>query len=216
MEDRDFKGVWIPKEIYLDKELNALDKIIFTEIDSLDNGDGCYASNKYLADFCQCSETKVSTAISKLIQKGYVKLESFNGRSRNLKSSLSNFERQTFKKCKADSQKLKAINIDYQNSLLRESNNIPPCIPPEGKPKRFVKPTLEEVKEYCLSRGNGVDPQRFIDYYEASGWKRGRTPIKDWKACVRTWEKNDKPRQRSFADMAAEIEREMNDTSGYF
>ena len=52
-------------------------------------------------------------------------------------------------------------------------------------------PTLEEVKEYCKTRNNKVNAERFIDYYESNGWKVGRNPMKDWKACVRTWEKND-------------------------
>ena len=59
------------------------------------------------------------------------------------------------------------------------------------KRKRFVPPTIEEVTEYCNERNNTVDPQRFIDYYESSGWMRGKNRIKDWKACVRTWERND-------------------------
>ena len=92
--ERDFKGVWIPKEIWLDERLNALDKIILTEIDSLDCGeDGCYASNEYIAKFCQCSEWKVSTAISKLIDLGYIKALSFDGRTRKLKSCLVLFQR---------------------------------------------------------------------------------------------------------------------------
>jgi DNA-binding PadR family transcriptional regulator len=58
------------------------------------------------------------------------------------------------------------------------------------KPKRFTPPTLEEVKEYCIERKNNVDAQRFIDYYSSNGWKVGRNSMKDWKAAVRTWEKN--------------------------
>ena len=54
---------------------------------------------------------------------------------------------------------------------------------------RFTPPTLEEVRDYCHERKNGIDPQKFIDHYEANGWIRGKTKIKDWKACVRTWEK---------------------------
>ena len=93
-EKRDFKGVWIPKEIWLDERLNALDKCIFVEVDSLDNEEtGCYASNKYLAEFCKCSETKVSTALSKLINLGYLYVQSFDGRQRILKSRLSKIER---------------------------------------------------------------------------------------------------------------------------
>ena len=66
-QERDFKGVWIPKEIWLDKRLTPLDKMILVEIDSLDiTNKGCFASNKYLAEFCQCTETKISTTISKL------------------------------------------------------------------------------------------------------------------------------------------------------
>lgn len=57
---------------------------------------------------------------------------------------------------------------------------------------RFVPPTIEEVKAYCLERGNKVDPQRFVDFYTANGWMRGKNRIKDWKACVRTWESNDR------------------------
>lgn len=110
--NRDFKGVWISKEIWLDKRLNALDKIILTEIDSLCSDEkGCYASNDYIAEFCQCSKTKVSTAISKLIKLGYLYVYSFDGRQRVLKSCLSNFERHPFKKCKAPIQNLKDINI---------------------------------------------------------------------------------------------------------
>lgn len=58
----------------------------------------------------------------------------------------------------------------------------------ENTKRKFVKPTVEEVRAYCNERGNGIDPQAFVDHYEANGWKRGSTPIKDWKACVRTWE----------------------------
>ena len=58
--------------------------------------------------------------------------------------------------------------------------------------KRFVPPTLEEVTAYCRERKNNVDPQNFIDFYTSKGWKVGNQPMKDWKACVRTWEQRDK------------------------
>lgn len=64
----------------------------------------------------------------------------------------------------------------------------------ESKKKKaaaFVPPTLEEVKEYCLNRGNGVDAQRFIDFYTARGWMLGKNKMKDWRAAVRTWEKSE-------------------------
>jgi len=54
---------------------------------------------------------------------------------------------------------------------------------------RFRKPSLAEISEYCQSRHNGIDPQRFYDYQEARGWMLGKSKMKDWKAAVRTWER---------------------------
>lgn len=62
--------------------------------------------------------------------------------------------------------------------------------------KRFTPPSVEEVKTYCQERKNGIDPQSFVDHYQASGWVRGKTKIKDWRACVRTWEKNKKDKEK--------------------
>ena len=56
------------------------------------------------------------------------------------------------------------------------------------KEEHFKKPTLDEVEEYCKERNNGIDPQKFIDFYESKGWMVGKNKMKDWKACIRTWE----------------------------
>ena len=58
---------------------------------------------------------------------------------------------------------------------------------------RFKKPTVEELAAYCAERKNNVDPQAFFDFYESKGWRVGNQPMKDWKACVRTWERREKP-----------------------
>lgn len=57
--------------------------------------------------------------------------------------------------------------------------------------KRFTPPTVEEVQAYCQERGNNINPEQFVDFYASKGWKVGNSPMKDWKACVRTWEKRD-------------------------
>lgn len=67
-------------------------------------------------------------------------------------------------------------------SIIKKSNT--------NKSARFSKPTLEDIKAYCNERGNNVDAEHFYDYYEANGWKVGKNPMKDWKASVRTWERN--------------------------
>ena len=60
----------------------------------------------------------------------------------------------------------------------------------EPKAKRFTPPTLEEVQAYCDERNNNVDANHFIDYYTSNGWLVGKNKMKDWKAAVRTWERN--------------------------
>lgn len=72
--------------------------------------------------------------------------------------------------------------------------------PPDGvkDSARAHRPTVEEVAAYCRERGNRVDAERFVDFYASKGWKVGNQPMKDWKACVRTWERReDKPKQTS-------------------
>ncbi|EDZ61153.1 hypothetical protein SMGD1_0690 [Sulfurimonas gotlandica GD1] len=72
-KDRRFEGIWIPKEIWLSNELTTQEKIFFVEIKSLDNKDGCFASNGYFADFFKISKTRVSLVIKSLIEKRYIK-----------------------------------------------------------------------------------------------------------------------------------------------
>lgn len=54
--------------------------------------------------------------------------------------------------------------------------------------KVFSKPSVEDISAYCKTRNNGIKPEKFFDHYEAKGWKIGSSPMKDWKAAVRTWE----------------------------
>lgn len=58
-----------------------------------------------------------------------------------------------------------------------------------------IIPSLQEVIDYCNERNNYVDPQEWFDYYSANGWKIGKNPMKDWKACVRYWERKKQPTQ---------------------
>lgn len=62
---------------------------------------------------------------------------------------------------------------------------------PKEKPsRRFVPPDAETVRQYCHERGNGIDAAKFVDYYNANGWRVGKNPMKDWRAAVRNWERN--------------------------
>lgn len=90
-------------------------------------------------------------------------------------------------------QKSKIHDAELQNGHGEDVAPIPdnkPYIYTDKKPDRvFRAPTVDEVRAYCLERKNDVDPQRFVDYYQARGWMIGKSKMKDWKAAVRTWEK---------------------------
>jgi len=78
------------------------------------------------------------------------------------------------------------IDIDIDNKE-RVSKDTPKKVRPH-----FTPPTREEVAEYCRERNNQVNADRFVDFYTAKGWTVGKNPMKDWKACVRTWEQREK------------------------
>lgn len=92
----------------------------------------------------------------------------------------------------------------------KDKDNI--ITPFNSSPRKFTPPTADEVRAYCSERGNKVNPQAFVDFYASKGWKVGKEGMKDWQACVRTWEQRDAkpPRkgnagnhsQRKYADIS--------------
>lgn len=76
------------------------------------------------------------------------------------------------------------------------------------KNKKEKRPSLQEVIDYCNERNNGVDANKWYDYYTANGWKVGRNPMKDWKATVRTWERNNPHTTQTVNDEEANMSRE--------
>lgn len=146
LAERDFKGVWIPKEIWLDKNLTLLEKAIFAEIDSLGlNPDGCFAKNEYFAEMFDCSERKVSAAISKLMKIGYVEQAKFDGRNRWLRScmrisfgvdtsvpgSITKFSMQDHEICYAGSRNVPPSYI-YTNTPMDIPMSIPKSVSKEN------------------------------------------------------------------------------------
>jgi hypothetical protein len=81
-------------------------------------------------------------------------------------------------------------------STLNNKDKDKDIVKVKAKVKRFAKPTIEEVADYCNERQNDVDAEKFYDYYSSNGWKVGKNAMKDWKASVRTWEKNTTQQQK--------------------
>lgn len=97
---------------------------------------------------------------------------------------------------------LKSSSLSLANARTREaipaddfsqSDNFSPPVQNQepAKPKKFQKPTIEQIKAYCKEAGKDIDAEAFFDFYEAKGWVVGRAPMKDWKAAVRNWAKNE-------------------------
>jgi hypothetical protein len=124
-ENRDFKGVWIPKEVWLNENLSIIEKCLLVEIDSLDNSErGCFASNEYLANFFKLSESRMANIISDLKKRGFINQIFFDGRQRGLRIVKS--EVWFTENDKADY--LKTVKLPYRkrehnNTLNKTTNN---------------------------------------------------------------------------------------------
>ena len=86
-----------------------------------------------------------------------------------------------------DSVKLVPNNTNISNNTDIITNTNLTII---GKTKKFIKPIIEEIRAYCIEIGANINPEQFYDYYESKGWMIGKNKMKDWKAAVRTWKRN--------------------------
>lgn len=93
-------------------------------------------------------------------------------------------------------------NKDKDKDVDKEKESVKKKV---ANASHFQKPTLEEVKAYCIERNNGVDAERFMDYYTANGWKVGRNPMKDWKATVRNWEKGEQSKSETVVALPERV-----------
>ena len=185
MKTRDFKGIWIPKEIWLNNNLKLIEKIFLVEIDSLDNEDGCYASNKYFAEFFGITKGRCSQVISALQDKKLINIH-FERDGKvithriikvvNKLNRVYNREQKGSKNSKGGYLENDKENNTILNNTVNNTN-------------RFKKPNIDDIKDYCLERKNNINAERFYDYYESTGWLGGKNKkMKCWKAAVRTWE----------------------------
>lgn len=147
----------------------------------------CYASNKYLGEIFDTNEITISRKIKLLAEKQYINIE---------------YEKRG---CEVISRKIrltKMLTDDYQKSQstinknakgnIISNNNISINIKENIKRKVFIKPTIEEIEQYCKERNNGINAEVFYDFYESKDWYVGKNKMKDWKASVRTWEQRNK------------------------
>ena len=111
-----------------------------------------------------------------------------NGCKAKKKRTVSETEENT----KQDSSECEAKEKEKEKEKVKVKDNN----------KIFKPPSVDDVRAYCTERGNNVDPQSFVDFYESKGWMIGKNKMKDWKAAVRTWERSEtKTRQEGTAKL---------------
>jgi hypothetical protein len=171
-ENRDFKGVWIPKEVWLNKNLSIIEKCLLVEIDSLDNSErGCFASNEYLANFFKLSESRMANIISDLKKRGFINQIFFDGRQRGLRIIKS--EVWFTENDKADISK--TVKLPYRkrehNNTLNKTNNNTTDISFENEFSHFEKIIINE-NEYKES--SKVNPFTIVSLVEKEKEKNTR------------------------------------------
>lgn len=153
-----------------------------------DGGSAFYGSTEYLAKRLGSSKSRIIKVLNEMVAKGLI-IKKTSGRFNFYVTNYNyvcNTEEPT-----VSVQHPTRCQSDTESSVVPTPNNINNNINDTISVKRFVKPNVEEIESYCKERNNSVDAQQFFDYYESKGWKVGKSPMKDWKASVRTWEKND-------------------------
>lgn len=147
-------------------------------------------SLQYLADWTNSTRQGVMKNLKSLLDKGLIEKKDININgvkfceycTTELQGVYNKVYRGVQQSLTGGVQQSLHNNINIDNTNNNINNNI--------SGKRFKPPTVDEVKAYCIERQNNVDAERFIDYYTANGWKVGKNTMKDWKAAVRTWERN--------------------------
>ena len=201
MSKQKLKGLWIPAEILLNNDLSDKEKIILSMILYLsDNTGSCFASNKYLSQLFDIPEQTISRKIKLLENKKYITIE-YKKRGceiieRNIRlTKLLNDDKQ---KCVSTINKIvKDNNININNTSIN--------IKEKSIKRKFNKPTIEQIQEYCIERNNGINAEAFYDFYESKNWYVGKNKMVDWKACVRTWEQRQQSKAKTSTDRMNEV-----------
>lgn len=150
-------------------------------------------SLRYLANWTQSTKQGVMLNLKSLLDKGYIR------KIENNKNGVKFVEYYTTKFNRVCNSVEQGMQLSLPNNIednIKEKSIINNTLKESGK-KTFVRPTLEEVLEYCKERNKGVDGEQWYDFYTSKGWLIGKTPMKDWKAAIRTWERSKNNKQET-------------------
>ena len=194
----------ISAEVRYDKSLSANAKLMYAEITALINMNGeCFATNKYFSNLYDKSIVTISKWISELVANGYVSTHY------KYKEGTKEIDRRYISILKGGikENEEEGIKENFKDNNTSINNNITYS----NNKGRFKKPTIKDIDDYCSLRDNGIDAETFYDFYESKGWKVGKNKMKDWKACVRTWEKRKiKTNQKGMSKIHMHLQKNVN------
>ena len=150
-------------------------------------GQGCfYGSLSLLSQFCGIrSKTTTQRILKNLVAKGaIVKTDELHN---GVKFCTYKVNKNWYGMSKIDMGNVSIIDTNNKEDININNNSLY-----KRGSSRFQKPSIDEIRQYCISRNNSVDPEQFFNFYESKGWTIGKSPMKDWRAAVRTWEKREK------------------------
>ena len=150
-------------------------------------GQGCfYGSLSKLSSFCGIkSKTTTQNILKSLVEKGALI------KSDEVRNGVK-FCSYTINPNWHGISKIDMGGISEIDTNNKEDININNTLSNKAKGTKFQKPSIDAIREYCSSRSNHVDAEQFFNFYESKGWVVGKSPMKDWKAAIRTWEKREK------------------------
>jgi len=171
----------IPANVRYDKTLTPNAKLLYAEITALCNMNGkCSASTSYFSQLYEVSRVSIQKWLKILEDKKYItRVIIYKQGSKQIETRYITLINNPCKNKLTDNS-----NINIDNTNITYSNR-----------KRFIKPTLNEIKNYCLARNNSINEDAFYDFYESKNWYIGKNKMKDWKAAVRTWESREIKKQ---------------------
>ena len=168
----------IPADVRYNKKLTPNAKLLYAEITALCNMNGkCTASTDYFCKLYEVSRISIQKWLKILEDNKYIKrVNIYKQGSKQIETRVITLVNTSCKDKLTDN-----INININNNNITYSNK-----------GRFKKPSINEIGLYCIDRKNNVDAHAFFDFYESKNWMVGKNKMKDWKACVRTWERRNK------------------------
>lgn len=169
----------ICNRIYKNKKLSLKAKGLLSLILSLSTHWELSISG--LTKICKEGKSSISNTIKELIENGYIERELLRIDNKFAGYQYLVFENPSFPKAENQSTENRQQLNTIKNKIKINKISI-----------NFIKPTIQEIKNYCIERNNKIDSERFFNYYESKGWMIGKNKMKDWKAAIRTWESRTK------------------------